>query len=102
MDYMTILLCFTSLFTLTKLRQLYAFSRSPDMKSKKIAICVISHNGVGTGTTEPGQEYISILEIQTAFHIKERTGRMKYNCAVQPVLASNQPPFSVHNTPPPT
>ena len=76
------------------------------MKTKKCAVCVISHNGVGrgaagargrdgAGTTEPGQECVSILEIQTAFHIKEREGRTKYNCAVQPLLASNQPPFSV-------
>jgi len=61
---------------------------------------VISHNGVrrgargsagaGTDTTEPDQECISILEIQTAFHFKERERRKKYNGAVQPLLASNQ------------
>ena len=49
MDYMTILICFKSLFTLNKLRQPHAFPRSPNMKTKRFAICVISDNGVGRG-----------------------------------------------------
>lgn len=46
-------------------------------------------------STEPGPEWVSVLEIQTTFHIKEREGRTKYNCVVQPLFASNQPPFSI-------